>query len=241
MSAEAPLLKVSNIETYYGPVMAIRGVSFSVKAGDICTILGANGAGKTTILKTISGAMDPRAGKVEFDGRPIHGMDTWDIAKLGMSHVPEGREVFRHLSVVDNLMMGAYVRKDRDAVMRDLETVYAYFPRLKERAQQHAGNLSGGEQQMLALARAIVAPPRLLLVDEPSLGLSPIMVKEVFAALHDFRAAGMSILIVEQNVRKALALADHGYILRHGRFAASGPAQQLLNDPDLLDQYLGTA
>ena len=240
MSAEAPLLKVSNIETYYGPVMAIRGVSFSVKAGDICTILGANGAGKTTILKTISGAMDPRAGKVEFDGRPIHGMDTWDIAKLGMSHVPEGREVFRHLSVVDNLMMGAYVRKDRDAVMRDLETVYAYFPRLKERAQQHAGNLSGGEQQMVAISRALMARPKLMLLDEPSLGLAPLLVKEIFAIIRRLNEEqGMTILLIEQNANMALGVAHFGYVLEVGRIVLEGSTEKLRDNPDVKEFYLG--
>src|SRR5215831_18079430 len=168
-----PLLTVSNIETSYGPITAIRGVSFSVPAGSIVTILGANGAGKTTILKTVSGVMDPQKGTVVFDGREIQRMDPDKVVRLGLSHVPEGREVFPFLSVRENLMMGAYARKDRDGVAQDLDRVYGYFPRLKERIEQRAGSLSGGEQQMLAIGRALMARPRLMLMDEPSLGLSP--------------------------------------------------------------------
>jgi branched-chain amino acid transport system ATP-binding protein len=203
-------------------------------------VLGANGAGKTTILKTISGAMDPRIGTVELEGRQIQGMDTWDITKLGMSHVPEGREVFRHLSVYDNLMMGAYLRKDRDGVMRDLETVYAYFPRLKERAQQHAGDLSGGEQQMVAISRALMARPKIMLLDEPSLGLSPLLVKEIFAIIRRVNEEqGMTILLIEQNANMALAVAHFGYVLEVGRIVLEGSTAQLRDNPDVKEFYLG--
>jgi branched-chain amino acid transport system ATP-binding protein len=238
--SDAPLMRVSNLETYYGPVMAIRGVSFAVKPGDICTILGANGAGKTTILKTISGAMNPRTGKVEFAGHEVQGLETWEIAKLGMSHVPEGREVFRHLSVHDNLMMGAYLRKDRDAVMRDLETVHGYFPRLKERAQQHAGMLSGGEQQMVAIGRALMSRPKLMLLDEPSLGLSPLLVKEIFAIVRKVNEEqGVTILLIEQNANMALQVAHFGYVLEVGRIVLEGSSEKLRSNPDVQEFYLG--
>jgi branched-chain amino acid transport system ATP-binding protein len=236
----APLLKVSNIETYYGPVMAIRGVSFAVQAGSICTILGANGAGKTTILKTISGAMDPRTGTVEFNGAVIQGRDTWDIARLGISHVPEGREVFRHLSVRDNLMMGAFLRRDADGIERDLETVFGYFPRLRERAGQNAGDLSGGEQQMVAIGRALMARPKLMLLDEPSLGLSPLLVKEIFAIIRRLNEEqGVTILLIEQNANMALQVAHFGYVLEVGRIVLEGATSALRDNPDVREFYLG--
>jgi branched-chain amino acid transport system ATP-binding protein len=239
MSAET-LLRVSNIETFYGPVMAIRGVSFDVAQGQICTILGANGAGKTTILKTISGAMDPRTGKVEFAGRAIHGLQTWDIARLGISHVPEGREVFPHLSVHDNLIMGAFLRRDRPAVAADLDTVYGYFPRLRERRTQHAGQLSGGEQQMVAIGRALMARPRLMLLDEPSLGLAPLLVKEIFAIIRRLNEEqGVTILLIEQNANMALSVAHFGYVLEVGRIVLEGTTQKLRDNPDVQEFYLG--
>ena len=240
MSVAATLLKVSNIETYYGPVMAIRGVSFVVEAGQICTILGANGAGKTTILKTVSGAMDPRVGTVEFAGRKVQGLDTWDIAKLGMSHVPEGRELFPHLSVRDNLLMGAYLRRDRDGVSRDLDTVYGYFPRLGERARQHAGDLSGGEQQMVAIGRALMARPKLMLLDEPSLGLGPLLVREIFAIIRRLNEEqGVTILLIEQNANMALSVAHFGYVLETGRIVLEGTTAKLRDNPDVKEFYLG--
>jgi len=236
----APLLKVSNIETYYGPVMAIRGVSFAVEEGRICTILGANGAGKTTILKTVSGAMDPRVGTVEFEGKPVQGLDTWTIAKRGISHVPEGREVFPHLSVHDNLMMGAYLRKDRDGVAGDLDAVYGYFPRLKERQRQHAGDLSGGEQQMIAIGRALMARPKLMLLDEPSLGLAPLLVKEIFAIIKRLNEERKTtILLIEQNANMALSVAHFGYVLETGRIVLEGTTEKLRDNPDVKEFYLG--
>ena len=237
----APILSVTDLRAGYGAIIAVQGVTFAVPQGQVVAIVGANGAGKSTIMRALSGLIPVAGGQAEFAGAAIRGRAPHQLVADGMLHVPEGRGTLTTLTVEDNLRLAHSMRPPAEPFDAAAAKVFARFPRLAERRSQLAGNLSGGEQQMLALARAIVAPPRLLLVDEPSLGLSPIMVKEVFAALHDFRAAGMSILIVEQNVRKALALADHGYILRHGRFAASGPAQDLLNDPDLLDQYLGTA
>ncbi len=205
MSASDIILKLSNIESYYGPIMAIRGISLEVPRGQIVTLLGANGAGKTTVLKTISGILDPQKGSIEFLGKPIQRMEADKIVRLGLSHVPEGREVFPFLSVRENLMMGAYPRSDRDGVAEDLERVYGYFPRLRERLNQPAGQLSGGEQQMLAIGRALMNRPTLLLLDEPSLGLSPILVKEIFTIIRRVNEEqGMSILLVEQNAKIAL-------------------------------------
>jgi branched-chain amino acid transport system ATP-binding protein len=237
--AEAQL-KVSNIETYYGPIMAIRGVSFEVRQGDIVTILGANGAGKTTVLKTISGVMDPQKGSVAFEGREIQRMDPDKVMRLGMSHVPEGREVFPFLSVRENLRMGAYTRRDADGVARDLETVFGYFPVLKERADQRAGSLSGGEQQMLAISRALMASPRMMLLDEPSLGLSPKLVKEIFDIIVRInKERGVTILLVEQNANMALQVADYGYVLEVGRIVMADTCERLLQKEDIKEFYLG--
>jgi len=216
MSASDIILKLSNIESYYGPIMAIRGISLEVPRGRIVTLLGANGAGKTTVLKTISGILDPQKGSIEFLGKPIQRMEADKIVRLGLSHVPEGREVFPFLSVRENLMMGAYPRKDRDGVADDMERVYSYFPRLRERLNQPAGQLSGGEQQMLAIGRALMNRPTLLLLDEPSLGLSPTLVDTVFAALTEIRDRGVSILLVEQRAQRTVALADRTYVLANG-------------------------
>ncbi len=235
-----PILSVKDMRAGYGAIIAVQGVSFDVMPGQVVAIVGANGAGKSTIMRALSGLLPVAGGEALFGGAPVRGRAAHRLVADGLLHVPEGRGTLTTLTVEDNLRLAHTMRPPRDTFEAAVAKVFARFPRLAERRTQLAGNLSGGEQQMLSLSRAIVAPPALLLVDEPSLGLSPIMVKEVFAALQDFRAAGMSILIVEQNVRKALALADHGYILRHGRFAASGPANALLNDPDMLDQYLGT-
>src|SRR4029450_13480539 len=212
-----PILSVRNIETYYGPIMAIRGVSFDVPKGGIVTILGANGAGKPTVLTPICGVMAPQKGTVAFAGREIHRMDPDKVMRLGISHVPEGREVFPFLSVRENLRMGAYTRKDADGVAQDLEAVFGYFPVLRERADQRAGSLSGGEQQMLSISRALMARPRLLLLDEPSLGLSPKWVKDIFdIVLRINRELGVTILLVEQNANMALQTADYGHVMRGG-------------------------
>ena len=240
MSAPDIILKLSNIESYYGPIMAIRGISLEVPRGKIVTLLGANGAGKTTVLKTISGILDPQKGSIEFLGKPIQRMEADRIVRLGLSHVPEGREVFPFLSVRENLMMGAYPRKDRDAVADDLERVYGYFPRLRERLNQPAGQLSGGEQQMLAIGRALMSKPKLLLLDEPSLGLAPLVVKQIFDAIRLLNAeTGLTVLLVEQNANQALRLAHRGYVLVNGRITMEGPGRALLARPEIRDAYLG--
>ncbi len=237
--AEA-LLTVSNVETYYGPIMALRGVSFTVPAGAIVTILGANGAGKTTILKTVSGVMDPQKGTVTLEGRPIHGLDPDRVARLGLSHVPEGREVFPLLTVRENLRMGAYTRRDADGVARDLEMVSEYFPVLAARAAQYAGSLSGGEQQMLAIARALMARPKVMLLDEPSLGLAPKLVKDIFEIIRRInRERGVTVLVVEQNANIALHTADYGYVLELGRIAMEDTCERLLEKDDIREFYLG--
>ncbi len=234
------LLEVSNIETFYGPIMAIRGVSFAVPRGQIVTILGANGAGKTTILKTVSGVMDPQKGAVSFDGRAIQGMDPDRVMRLGLTHVPEGREVFPFLSVRENLRMGAYTRKDTDGVARDMEMVYDYFPVLKARAEQRAGQLSGGEQQMLAISRALMARPKMMLLDEPSLGLAPKLVKEIFDIIARInKEQAVTVLLVEQNANMALHLADYGYVLEVGRIVMEDTCARLLEKEDIKEFYLG--
>ena len=237
--AEA-LLAVSNIETYYGPIMALRGVSFTVPAGAVVTILGANGAGKTTILKTVSGVMDPQKGSVTLEGRPIHGLDPDRVARLGLSHVPEGREVFPFLLVRENLRMGAYPRRDADAVAQDLEMVTEYFPVLSARAEQRAGSLSGGEQQMLAIGRALMARPKVMLLDEPSLGLAPKLVKDIFDIIRRInRERGVTVLLVEQNANLALQTADYGYVLELGRIVMEDTCERLLQKDDIREFYLG--
>ncbi|MCY4311772.1 MAG: ABC transporter ATP-binding protein [Rhodospirillaceae bacterium] len=212
------LLSVRNIETYYGPIMALRGVSLDVPKGQIVTVLGANGAGKTTILKTVSGVMDPQKGSVTFEDNQIQGSDPDWVARQGIAHVPEGREVFPLLTVRENLSMGAFARTERGGIGADLEMVFDYFPILQERADQQAGYLSGGQQQMLAIARALMARPRLMLLDEPSLGLSPILVKEIFDIIRRLnKEQGVTMLLVEQNANMALQIADYGYVLELGR------------------------
>jgi branched-chain amino acid transport system ATP-binding protein len=234
------LLTVSNLETFYGPIMAIRGVSFSVARGSIVTILGANGAGKTTILKTVCGVMDPQKGTVVFDGREIRGLDPDRVARLGLSHVPEGREVFPFLTVRENLTMGAYSRRDADGVARDMEMVYEYFPVLKTRAEQRAGSLSGGEQQMLAISRSLMARPAMMLLDEPSLGLSPRLVKEIFDIIVRInRERGVTVLLVEQNAHMALTIAEYGYVLEVGRVVMEDTCARLLEKEDIKEFYLG--
>ena len=235
-----PILKASNIETYYGPIMAIRGVSFDVPKGNIVTILGSNGAGKTTVLKTICGVMDPQKGSVTFEGREIQRMDPDKVMRLGISHVPEGREVFPFLSVRENLRMGAYTRRDADEVARDLETVFGYFPVLQARADQRAGSLSGGEQQMLAISRALMARPKVMLLDEPSLGLSPKLVKDIFDIIVRInRERGVTILLVEQNANMALSVGDYGYVLEVGRIVMADTCARLVEKEDIKEFYLG--
>ena len=239
-NTSSALLRLTNIESAYGPVKAIRGVSLEVKKGQIVTLLGSNGAGKTTLLKTISGIMDPVRGTVEFAKQDITGLEASDLVKKGLSHVPEGREVFPMLTVYENLMMGAYTRNDRDAIARDLEQSYRYFPILKERENQIAGLLSGGQQQMLAIARALLADPQMILMDEPSLGLSPKLTKEIFEIIRMInRDSGRSILLVEQNARIALQTADFGYIMENGRIVMQDSCERLMQKDDIQEFYLG--
>ena len=234
------VLQLMNVESAYGPIKAIRGVSLRVRKGEIVTVLGSNGAGKTTILKTISGIIHPRKGSIEFQGADITAKDPAYIVQQGLSHVPEGREVFPLLSVKDNLLMGAYTRKDRDGVVRDIETVFGYFPILRERAAQDAGLLSGGQQQMLAISRGIMAAPHLILLDEPSLGLSPKLTKEIFEIVVRInRERGMTILLVEQNANMALNAADHGYVLENGRIVMEDSCERLREKEDIKEFYLG--
>ena len=238
--SSSALLRLTNIESAYGPIKAIRGVSLEVKQGQIVTLLGSNGAGKTTLLKTISGILDPVRGTVEFANQDITGVESSDLVKKGLSHVPEGREVFPLLTVYENLMMGAYTRNDRDGVERDLEQAYRYFPILKERETQAAGLLSGGQQQMLAIARALLANPQMILMDEPSLGLSPKLTKEIFDIIRMInRDSGRSILLVEQNARIALQTADFGYIMENGRIVMQDTCARLMEKDDIQEFYLG--
>lgn len=241
MTTAAPdVLVLSNVESAYGPIRAIRGVSLKVKQGQIATVLGSNGAGKTTILKTISGILDPRRGSVHFKGQDVTANDPAKIVRLGLSHVPEGREVFPLLSVHDNLLMGAYTRADRDAVARDMEQAFRYFPILKERERQDAGLLSGGQQQMLAIARALVAAPEMILLDEPSLGLSPKLTREIFEIVVRInRERGTTFLVVEQNANMALNAADHGYVLENGRIVLEDSCAALREKDDVKEFYLG--
>jgi len=239
-AAAAPMLAVANVETYYGPILAIRGVSFSVPRGEFVTILGANGAGKSTILKTISGLADLQKGTVHFEGTPIHNRDPDVVARMGISLVPEGREVFPFLSVLDNLRMGAYTRRDADGIAADIEQVFDYFPSLRRAARRAAMSLSGGEQQMLAIGRALMARPRMMLLDEPSLGLSPRLVGEIFSILDRINAErGVTLLVVEQNAAVALKSARIGHILEMGRIVMSDTTRALMEKDDVREFYLG--
>jgi len=234
------ILALANVESAYGPIKAIRGVSLKVRRGEIVTVLGSNGAGKSTILKTISGILDPSRGSVTYKGENITGLDPSLIVRRGLSHVPEGREVFPLLSVRDNLLMGAYTRNDRDGVARDMEMAYAYFPILRERATQEAGLLSGGQQQMLAISRALMAAPDLMLLDEPSLGLSPKLTREIFEIVVRInRERGTTMLLVEQNANMALNVADHGYVLESGRIVLEDSCERLREKDDIKEFYLG--
>jgi len=234
------LLRVDSIETFYGPIQAIRGVSLEVAPGQIVTVLGANGAGKTTVLRTISGVLDPERGRVMFEGRDIAHMAPDQVMRLGICHVPEGRETFPFLTVRENLMMGAYTRRDGAGVAKDLDLCYAYFPRLQERQHQRAGLLSGGEQQMMAISRALMGKPKLLLLDEPSLGLSPLLVQQIFGIIRRInREQGVAILLVEQNAHIALKTADYGYVLEVGRIVTADHCASLMKREDIKEFYLG--
>jgi branched-chain amino acid transport system ATP-binding protein len=236
------ILQVKNIETlYYGLIKALRGISLDIQEGTISVVLGANGAGKTTTLKTVMGLLEdqPDKGTIEFLGKRIDRMDAEDIVNLGIAMVPEGREVFPELSVKENLQMGAYIRKDRKGIQEDLELVIRYFPILKTRSGQQAGYLSGGEQQMLAIGRALMTRPKLLMLDEPSLGLSPILVREIFGIIQTINKEGTTILLVEQNARMALSIAHFGYVLETGRIVLANTPQALMEDEDVKEFYLG--
>jgi branched-chain amino acid transport system ATP-binding protein len=235
------LLEIKNIETFYTLIYALRGVSLTVEEGTITAVLGNNGAGKSTVLKTVMGLLDdqPDKGTIEFMGKRIDGKDPEVIVRRGISYVPEGREVFEELSVRENLLMGAYIRRDRAGIKKDFDRIYRYFPVLKQRADQWAGTLSGGEQQMLAIGRALMNGPKLLFLDEPSLGLSPILVRDIFKIISTINDEGVTILLVEQNARMALTISDVGLILENGRFVMKGKAKELMEDKDVQEFYLG--
>lgn len=233
------LLDVKNINVYYGVIQAIKDVSFEVNEGEIVALIGANGAGKTSIMKTISGLLHSQGGSIEFDGKDISKLSAHKIPGLGLVQVPEGRRVFTEMTVLENLEMGAYLRKDKNGIEQDLEKIYQRFPRLKERKNQLAGTLSGGEQQMLAMGRALMAKPKLLLLDEPSMGLSPILVNEIFDIIKKINADGVTVLLVEQNANKALSIANRAYVLETGNITISGDADQVANNPKVKEAYLG--
>ena len=233
------MLEVKDLQVFYGMIQAIKGISCEVNEGETVALIGANGAGKTTTLHTITGLLSPKKGSVVFEGKEITKVPAHKIVSLGMAHVPEGRRVFAQLSVYQNLKMGAYTRKDKAEIDEMLETVYKRFPRLKERQNQMAGTLSGGEQQMLAMGRALMSKPKIVLLDEPSMGLSPILVNEIFDIIQSLNKAGTTVLLVEQNAKKALSIADRAYVLETGRIVQSGDAQVLLNDESIKKAYLG--
>lgn len=233
------MLKISNLEVYYGVIQAIKGVNFEVNEGEVIALIGANGAGKTTILHTITGLVDSSAGKIEFEGKDITKLPGYKTVPLGMAHVPEGRRVFADLTVYENLLMGAYTRKNKEEINATLAMVFKRFPRLEERRIQLAGTLSGGEQQMLAMGRALMSKPKILLMDEPSMGLSPIYVNEIFDIISEVSNSGTTVLLVEQNAKKALSIADRAYVLETGQIALSGKASDLLNNDAIKKAYLG--
>jgi branched-chain amino acid transport system ATP-binding protein len=233
------VLKVSGLKVAYGGIQAVKGVSFEVALGELVSLIGANGAGKTTTLKAITGIQHIAAGQVEFLGRAIKGQGAWDLARQGLVMVPEGRGTFTRMSITENLQMGAYTRSDKAGIAEDIDKVFGIFPRLKERAAQMAGTMSGGEQQMLAMGRALMARPKVLLLDEPSMGLSPIMVDKIFEVVDTIHKQGTTILLVEQNASRALSLANRGYVMDSGEITMSGPARQLLEDPKVRAAYLG--
>lgn len=233
------MLTVNDINVFYGAIHAIKGVSLEVNEGEIVTLIGANGAGKSTILRTISGLLKPKTGSIKFEGQEIAGMPAHEIVKTGISQVPEGRRIFAEMSVLENLELGAFTRKDKDGIKADMELVFERFPRLKERIGQLAGTLSGGEQQMLAMGRALMSRPRLLLLDEPSMGLAPLLIKEIFAIIQDINKTGTTVLLVEQNANMALSIAHRAYVLETGRITLSGDAKELAASDEVRKAYLG--
>ena len=233
------MLEIKDIEVYYGMIQAIKGISFEVNKGEVIALIGANGAGKTTTLHTITGLLSPKKGSVIFEGKDITKVPAHKIVSLGIAHVPEGRRVFAELTVYENLKMGAYTRKDKDEIEKTLEMVYKRFPRLEERKNQLAGTLSGGEQQMLAMGRALMSHPKIIVMDEPSMGLSPILVNEIFDIIQEVSKGGTTVLLVEQNAKKALSIADRAYVLETGRIVLEGDAKVLMNDDSIKKAYLG--
>lgn len=233
------LLEIKDLEVFYGMIQAIKGVSFQVNEGEVIALIGANGAGKTTILHTVTGLLEAKKGSVFFDGKDITKTPAHKIVSMGMAHVPEGRRVFANLSVYQNLRMGAYTRKDKQEIEETLKTVYKRFPRLEERKNQLAGTLSGGEQQMLAMGRALMSHPRIILMDEPSMGLSPIFVNEIFDIIKEVSTSGTTVLLVEQNAKKALSISDRGYVLETGKIVLEGRSEDLLNNDSIKKAYLG--
>ena len=234
-----PMLKIDNIDVYYGAIHALKGISLEVNEGEIVTLIGANGAGKSTTLRTISGLLKPKTGSITFLGQNIAGVRAHEIVKKGISQVPEGRRVFAEMTVMENLDLGAFVRKDKAGIQQDLKHVFELFPRLEERKNQSAGTLSGGEQQMLAMGRALMSRPKLLLLDEPSMGLAPLLIKEIFNIIVDINKSGTTVLLVEQNANMALSIANRAYVLETGRITLSGSAKELAASEDVRKAYLG--
>ncbi len=235
----APLLEVEDLRVAYGKIEAVKGISFTVEAGQVVTLVGTNGAGKTTTLRTLSGLLTPLAGTIRFDGRPLTGVPAHQVVARGLAHSPEGRHIFPRLTIAENLQLGAFLRKDTDGIAQDTRRVYELFPILGERARQAAGTLSGGEQQMLAMGRALMSRPKLLMLDEPSMGLSPIMMQKIMDTIAELKASGTTILLVEQNARAALSLADRGHVMEIGRIVLSGTGAELLHDESVRKAYLG--
>ena len=233
------LLEVKGLEVYYGVIQALKGIDFEVNEGEIVTLIGANGAGKTTTMQSVIGLIPPKAGTVSFEGKDITHLHCHKIVSLGMSQVPEGRRIFQELTVYQNLLMGAYIQKDKKAIKEDIKKIYARFPRLEERKNQIAGTLSGGEQQMLAMGRALMSRPKLLMLDEPSMGLSPLLVDEDFTIIKDLNKEGTTVLLVEQNAGKSLAISDRAYVLENGRIVLSGTGEKLLQSEEVKKAYLG--
>jgi branched-chain amino acid transport system ATP-binding protein len=233
------LLKVSGLKVSYGGIQAVKGADFEVREGELVTLIGSNGAGKTTTMKAITGSLAAAAGTIEYLGEDIAGKGPWDLVKQGLAMVPEGRGVFARMTITENLKMGAYIRTDKAEIANDIAKVFGIFPRLKERKDQLAGTMSGGEQQMLAMGRALMSRPKVLLLDEPSMGLSPIMVDKIFEVVRDVYAQGVTVLLVEQNASRALGVADRGYVMESGLITMTGEAKQLLNDPKVRAAYLG--
>ena len=233
------LLKISGLQVAYGGIKAVKGVDLHVNEGELVTLIGSNGAGKTTTMKAITGSLPIAEGDIEYLGKSIKGKGAWDLVKDGLAMVPEGRGVFARMTIIENLQMGAYIRNDKPEIAADMEKMFTIFPRLRERKDQLAGTMSGGEQQMLAMGRALMSRPKVLLLDEPSMGLSPIMVDKIFEVVRDVSAQGVTILLVEQNASRALGIADRGYVMESGAVTMNGPAKELLNDPRVRAAYLG--